>query len=40
MDYNGENSNDHSALKTKDGTLYFGGAHGFNYFDPNKINLQ
>lgn len=28
---------DHSALKTKDGTLYFGGAHGFNYFDPNKI---
>lgn len=28
---------DHSALKAKDGTLYFGGAHGFNYFDPNKI---
>lgn len=28
---------DHSAFKAKDGTLYFGGAHGFNYFDPNKI---
>lgn len=28
---------DHSALKTTDGTLYFGGAHGFNYFDPGKI---
>lgn len=28
---------DHSALKAKDGTLYFGGAHGFNYFDPAQI---
>ncbi len=25
---------DHAALKAKNGTLYFGGAHGFNYFNP------
>lgn len=24
-------------LKAKDGTIYFGGAHGFNYFDPRDI---
>ncbi|MEZ2335423.1 two-component regulator propeller domain-containing protein [Mucilaginibacter sp. RCC_168] len=26
-----------SALKTKDGLLYFGGVNGFNIFDPEKI---
>ena len=25
---------EHSALRAKDGTLYFGGAHGFNFFNP------
>ncbi|WP_183559081.1 hybrid sensor histidine kinase/response regulator [Mucilaginibacter sp. SP1R1] len=27
----------HAALKTDDGTLYFGGVNGFNEFDPDKI---
>lgn len=27
----------HSALKSHDGTLYFGGLNGFNAFDPKKI---
>ncbi|MDN5284942.1 MAG: rcsC 4 [Mucilaginibacter sp.] len=27
----------HSALKSKDGTLYFGGVNGFNMFDPDKM---
>lgn len=27
----------HAALKTNDGTLYFGGVNGFNVFDPGKI---
>ena len=31
---------DHSALKTKNGTLYFGGVHGFNYFNPDKISYN
>ena len=26
-----------SALKTSDGTMYFGGVHGFNYFNPRHI---
>ena len=28
---------DHAALKAKNGTLYFGGAHGFNYFNPGHM---
>lgn len=28
---------EHSSLKARDGTLYFGGAHGFNYFNPAKM---
>ena len=27
----------HSALKSNNGTLYFGGVNGFNVFDPDKI---
>ncbi|MEN0052133.1 MAG: two-component regulator propeller domain-containing protein [Mucilaginibacter sp.] len=27
----------HSALKSHDGTLYFGGVNGFNEFDPDRI---
>ncbi|MEB0280803.1 MULTISPECIES: two-component regulator propeller domain-containing protein [unclassified Mucilaginibacter] len=27
----------HSALKTSDGKLYFGGVNGFNVFDPGKV---
>ena len=26
-----------AALKAKDGTLYFGGAHGFNYLNPRRM---
>lgn len=26
-----------SGLKTRNGTLYFGGAHGFNYFNPEQM---
>lgn len=28
---------DHAALKAKNGMLYFGGAHGFNYFNPGHM---
>lgn len=28
---------DRAAFKAKDGTIYFGGIHGFNYFDPRKM---
>ena len=28
---------DHAALKAKNGTLYFGGAHGFNYLNPGHM---
>ncbi|NDW17748.1 hybrid sensor histidine kinase/response regulator [Dysgonomonas sp. 216] len=31
---------DRSSLKAKDGKLYFGGIHGFNYFDPQKIDYN
>ena len=27
----------HAALKARNGMLYFGGAHGFNYFDPKNM---
>lgn len=27
-------------LKSKDGTMYFGGMNGFNYFNPEKIGLN
>lgn len=30
----------HSALKSRDGTLYFGGVNGFNAFDPKKITKE
>lgn len=33
----GREFNAYAALKTRDGHLIFGGAHGFNYFDPATI---
>ena len=33
----GREFNAYAALKTRDGHLIFGGAHGFNYFDPANI---
>ena len=33
----GREFNAYAALKTRDGHLIFGGAHGFNYFDPAAI---
>lgn len=27
----------HAALKAKDGMMYFGGVHGFNFFNPQKV---
>ncbi|OJX87385.1 MAG: hybrid sensor histidine kinase/response regulator [Paludibacter sp. 47-17] len=29
-----------SGFKSKDGTFYFGGVHGFNYFKPSKIQYN
>lgn len=29
-----------SGLKTADGTIFFGGVHGFNYFNPRSINYN
>ena len=34
----GNEFNANAGLKTKNGSLIFGGAHGFNFFDPAKIN--
>ncbi|HEY5327481.1 MAG TPA: two-component regulator propeller domain-containing protein [Mucilaginibacter sp.] len=34
----GRGFNLYAALKLRDGELLFGGAHGFNLFDPGKIN--
>ena len=31
---------DRSALKASNGLLYFGGVHGFNYFDPQKTEVN
>lgn len=31
---------EHSALKSRNGTLYFGGAHGFNYFNPQNVAYE
>jgi signal transduction histidine kinase/DNA-binding response OmpR family regulator/ligand-binding sensor domain-containing protein len=31
---------DRSSLKTSDGTLYFGGIHGFNVFNPQNISYN
>jgi signal transduction histidine kinase/ligand-binding sensor domain-containing protein/DNA-binding response OmpR family regulator len=36
----GREFNDKSALKTKDGYLIFGGANGFNLFDPSQIIIN
>ena len=33
----GDDSNDNSALKTKNGLLFFGGAKGLNFIDPNNL---
>ena len=32
------NFSDNSALKTKDGILFFGGMNGFNFFNPSAMN--
>lgn len=31
---------ENTVLKTHDGEIFFGGAHGFNYFNPEKINYD
>jgi len=36
----GDSFKRNSSYKSNDGTLYFGGNRGFNYFDPKKINYQ
>ena len=34
----GNEFNSNSSCKTSDGTIYFGGVNGFNYFNPSEIN--
>ena len=31
---------DNACLKTRDGTMFFGGVNGFNTFDPNQLNIN
>lgn len=31
---------DRSALKSSDGTIYFGGVHGFNFFNPEQMSYE
>ena len=31
---------ENAALKTRSGLLFFGGAHGFNYFNPSEIRYD
>jgi two-component sensor histidine kinase len=36
----GSEFNSNSSCKTSDGTIYFGGVNGFNYFNPSEVNEQ